>query len=150
MSSHPNPGKIPLLGLKRVCPICAKRFLFCENCWRGHKYCSPKCSRKGRKLNRRATERKYAATEKGRESRRRRQKNFRIRNILGHRVTDRSPRAPHLTIKPQISIGSDEGSRCCRCQKHIDVIFGGEFENPEEAHYFSFVRFRSCTDESSL
>jgi hypothetical protein len=79
-----------VMGLEKICPSCVISFRSCEHCWRGHKYCSPDCSREGRKRNRRITEKRYTTTEKGRESRRCRQKNFRSRNILGLKITDHS------------------------------------------------------------
>lgn len=136
-----------LVGIEKVCPICEMNFRYCEHCWRGHKYCSPGCSQEGRKKNRRASEKRYAATAKGRESRRRRQKNFRIRNILKLGVTDHSSSRIVRTLncaKTNTSVTSDQ---CWHCQKAIRVVVGGRnghsHQVTEEGDYFSFVRFRS-------
>lgn len=132
-----------LLGLERICPVCKKGFRYCESCWRGHKYCSPHCSLTARKHNRRESEKRYASTMKGQESRRRRQKNFRIRRILNLSVTDQSSIADHSKIKEPACIENDASRRCCRCHKAIQVIaIGGASALVWETEYFSFTRFR--------
>lgn len=132
-----------LAGIEKTCPICSVRFHSCENCWRGQKYCSRECSREGRKRNRRLTERRYAATEKGRESRRRRQKNFRIRKILGLRVTDHSPRASPIIIRQHPNHKDQTQKRCRHCQRRIRVVVsGGLFAVSEKDNHFSFARLR--------
>lgn len=139
-----------LLGLQRICPICQKNFSFCEKCWRGHKYCGPLCSREGRKKNRRNAERRYAASPKGRESRRRRQKNFRIRKILQLKVTDRSPRKNQTIIRPTPNTGSQTERCCCRCEKLIHTVVKKGPDAFSSSNYFSFTRFRSQTYDASF
>ena len=135
------------LGIEKVCPVCRVIFRFCEHCWRGHKYCGPSCSLEGRKRNRRITEKKYAATKKGRESRRRRQKNFRNRSILGLKVTDHSPRVTSTIIRHSSNSVNKVSKRCKHCQKLLRAIIpGGHCAVTEENNYFSFIRFRSRAD----
>lgn len=148
LSGHPKIEISVLLGLEQVCQVCAVSFSFCEHCWRGHKYCGPFCSLEGRKRNRRAAEQKYAATTKGQESRRRRQKNFRNRNILGLKVTDHSPRDTFKIIKRILSATSKTSKQCRHCQKHIHAVVPGDhFEISEKNNNFSFTRFRSRNDD---
>jgi hypothetical protein len=148
MSGHPKIEPAVLIGLKKTCPICAVSFCSCEHCWRGHKYCGPTCSREGRKRNRRITEKRYAASKKGSESRRRRQKNFRNRNILGSRVTDHSPREVPRIIRRSSDTQPNKASlQCWHCERPIRVIvLGGHLAVSEKNNYFSFTRFRSRDD----
>lgn len=138
-----NNGWLAALGIEKICPLCGQRFRYCEHCWRGHKYCSPDCSHSGRRKNRRNTEKRYTSTSAGRESRRRRQKNFRSRIILGLKVTDHSPPKKNQSVScpSKSTIGKSE--QCCHCHKPIQIIIGGQFVSSEENNYFSFVRFRS-------
>ena len=136
-----------LLGLELVCPICLITFRYCEHCWRGHKYCSPTCSLEGRRRNRRITEKKYCLTEKGIQSRRNRQKNFRIRQILGSIVTDHSPQNQTTKINRAQKPNQMASKECCSCFKRFQLLTrGGELENTEKNNYFSFIRFRSKHD----
>ncbi len=141
------------MGIEIICPICQRKFQYCQHCWRGHKYCGPNCSLHGRRQNRRASEKKYAATDKGRESRRRRQKNFRNRNILNFRVTDHSPNK----ITPIVSCftkSKKATNQCWDCHKPLQIVAGGRHEISiqfsEERNYFSFTRFRSKHNRLSL
>lgn len=136
---------LALIGLEKICPICAVRFRSCEHCWRGHKYCSPSCSREGRKRNRRITEKRYVATMNGAESRRRRQKNFRNRMILGLKVTGQSPREAPGIIRPSLKSTSKASRQCGHCQKPIRIMLGWHFAIFKEDNYFSFTRFKSGT-----
>ncbi len=134
------------LGLELVCPVCLITFRYCEHCWRGHKYCSPACSHEGRKRNRRITEKKYCSTDKGILSRRKRQKNFRSRKILGLKVTDHSPQSDSSKINSS-QLNKEVSKKCCSCLKSIQLITpGGTTEDSEEKNYFSFVRFLSKND----
>ena len=140
-----------LLGIEKKCPVCQKTFLYCEHCWKGHKYCSFICSREGRKTNRRATEKRYTSTPKGQASRRLRQKNFRNRNILGLRVTDHSPAKSISRVNTHKSFENVAVSQCWQCQQPIQVVVGGDNAiSPEIGDYFSFVRFRSKSKCLSL
>ena len=57
--------------LKKIqCRRCGLIFYLCRSCWRGHAYCSDPCRQAARKENRRAAQRRYRQTEKGREAHR--------------------------------------------------------------------------------
>lgn len=135
-----------LLGVKRICPTCGHVFFYCQHCWRGSKYCSPECSLLGRRKNRRATEKKYASTAKGKESRRRRQKIFRIRRILGLKVTDHSS----LKLNPGIISLSKQSNgpfpKCCCCKRTLILVDGVHFEGQKENKYFSFRCVKTKTN----
>jgi hypothetical protein len=129
----------PRLGLKRICPFCDQMFEICQSCWRGQKYCRQACSHEARKRCRRIAEKKYANTAKGRECRRRRQKNFRSRRILGVQVTDQGSQ----TIPVKIQHKPKAANTCCHCHKHIRLLSGKESDEFFEANnHFSFTRFR--------
>ena len=130
-----------LVGIEKICPTCAKQFRYCENCWRGHRYCSSTCSLEGRKQNRRRTEKKYAATPKGRENRRQRQKNFRIRCILKLKVTDQSPYLQQNIINQTSDSSPRILKNCKQCQRSVLVIKNLQSKN--ENIFFSFVRFKT-------
>ncbi len=134
-----------MLGIERECPVCLKLFHYCQHCWRGHKYCSPACSHEGRKKSRRASDKKYTATAKGRENRRVRQKNYRIRKILGTNVTDHPSTKVHIKLKHTTMLLNKRINRCCRCWQLIKVVKSSRGSNKpltdEMANYFSFSRF---------
>ena len=133
-----------LVGLKKICPTCEMNFHFCASCWRGQRYCSRECSQEGRRRNRRLTEMRYVATEKGRLSRRRRQKNFRIRRILAPRVTDHSPQTAPTVIRRSSNLVGNASKRCFCCKRPIRIIVdGGQFAHSEKSNYFSFTRIKS-------
>lgn len=138
-----------MLGLEKNCPICAVSFCSCEHCWRGHKYCSRVCSTEGRRRNRRMTEKRYASTEKGRESNRRRQENFRIRKILKmkieERVTDHSSEDRTESIERTSNDSHGNTKQCWRCDRPIRKIIGGHCAVLSETQkdYFSFSRYKS-------
>jgi hypothetical protein len=143
-----------LLGIEKTCLTCQKIFRYCEHCWRGHKYCGSICSREGRKKNRRASEKKYAATARGQANRRLRQKNFRNRNILGLRVTDHSSTKNIPRVNDSKSFMNRAVSHCCQCKQPIRVVVGGSHaisdRYSKNGDYFSFARFRSKNDCLSL
>ena len=133
-----------LIGLERICPNCFGTFRSCEHCWRNQKYCSPTCSQEGRRRNRRNTEKRYAATEKGRENRRRRQKTFRNRQILKVKVTDHSPRTNTRIVKTSTKQTNEFSNGCDGCRMSIQIIIHGEDDaRSEENYHFSFIRHRS-------
>lgn len=121
--------------------MCGMRFRYCEHCWRGHKYCSSVCSIEGRKKSRRKAEQKYASSPKGRESRRRRQKNFRIRCILRLTVTDHSPRHQENIIKINSNFKPHAAESCRQCQRAVLAI-NKNLNFTNESNFFSFVRFK--------
>lgn len=136
-----------LLGFELTCPVCSIRFCYCEHCWRGRKYCCPACSLEGRKRNRRISERKYCSTQKGKHCRRKRQKTFRNRQILGLKVTDHSPQEEISKINSSQKLKQKVPKQCWNCQKEFQLIdFGSRIEDSEKNNYFSFVRFRSKND----
>lgn len=106
-------------GFELTCPFCERTFSCCRRCWRNHRYCSRECSLSGRRLNRRLSEKKYAASPKGRESRRLRQKNFRIRKILLVGVTDQSRNTEPVRLCTQKPVFRFQQGRCVLCKGRI-------------------------------
>jgi hypothetical protein len=68
------------------CRWCRGLFGVCERCYRGQRYCSSSCRRKGRRRRARARNRRYQRRKKGRTNNQKRQKEFRRRRKA--RVTD--------------------------------------------------------------
>ena len=61
-----------------LCRLCQSLVVVCSSCDRGHAYCSRACSTEGRARNRRAARRRYAQTQRGRETGRARQRRYRL------------------------------------------------------------------------
>jgi hypothetical protein len=71
---------------KRRCRWCRRRFGVCERCFRGQRYCSPRCRKKGARKRARRRNRRYQRKKEGRANNRKRQREFRRRRRA--RVTD--------------------------------------------------------------
>ena len=144
MDGHPKSQLIVLYGVDQTCPLCFVVFPACEHCWRGNKYCGSSCSGEARRGNRRASEKKYAATDKGQASRRLRQKNFRARSILELKVTDHSTGQSISTIIKDPKPQRQSSRQCWRCRKNIRCVAyrrdGAQFGKNK---YFSFTRFKA-------
>jgi hypothetical protein len=56
------------------CVVCGQMFSICRSCWRGQKCCSKDCSAINYRNNRRSVQRRYAASKKGLENGRVRQR----------------------------------------------------------------------------
>ena len=90
-----NSGSVmvPLVALK--CRWCGIAFSMCRRCFRGQAYCCRPCGRNARSRAHRETQRKYRATERGREAHRqaeRRRRMGRTKKIVAdHTSTPASP-----------------------------------------------------------
>lgn len=56
------------------CSICGCIFSICHSCWRGQKFCSDDCKLINKRQKKRISQRKYAATKRGLENGRVRQR----------------------------------------------------------------------------
>ena len=56
------------------CSICGNMFSICHSCWRGQKFCSSECRSTNNRQKKRIAQRKYAATKRGLENGRVRQR----------------------------------------------------------------------------
>jgi hypothetical protein len=56
------------------CIVCDQMFSICRSCWRGQKCCSKDCSAINYRSKRKAIQKRYAASKKGLESGRGRQR----------------------------------------------------------------------------
>lgn len=56
------------------CAICGNMFSVCHSCWRGQKFCSSECRLINTRQKKRIAQRKYAATKRGLENGRARQR----------------------------------------------------------------------------
>jgi len=66
-------------GVPLVCGRCQVGFSVCRRCWCGQRYCSDECSKAAKDHSHRISQAKYATTEKGKASHRRRQRRYRLR-----------------------------------------------------------------------
>src|ERR1017187_2166237 len=75
------PGQVMTVLRMRTCgsPECRAVFAVCANCDRGQRYCSPSCRETVRRGQRRAADRRYQQSERGRQFHRRRQCRYRER-----------------------------------------------------------------------
>src|ERR1017187_10303996 len=75
------PGQVMTILRMRTCgsPECRAVFAVCANCDRGQRYCSPSCRETVRRGQRRAADRRYQQSERGRQFHRRRQCRYRER-----------------------------------------------------------------------
>lgn len=136
-----------MIGIEITCTNCSVHFFCCRRCWRGNKYCSLHCRTEARRLKHREYERKYAATYAGQESRRKRQKTFRLKNKNNLNVTDHSMKDTLVHAIYAKKINSEARSICFECNCHIkDLIlrsnsYGFQFKpSQKENSYFSFTR----------
>jgi hypothetical protein len=67
------------VGRKVHCAVCNCCFWICQSCWRGQKYCSVSCSKQGRLIQRRASQKNYARSPEVRQDRKEYQQNYRIK-----------------------------------------------------------------------
>jgi hypothetical protein len=83
-----------------ACRLCGKRVLICKRCDRGHRYCSPVCSRAARLASIRQARRRYQRTDAGRRGNARRQRElYRRRHLLRKNLT-------HQGSAPALSSGT--------------------------------------------
>lgn len=66
---------------------CRRRFWLCRSCDRGQRYCSTRCRRRGREESLRAARRRYAGSDRGRETNRLRQQRHRRNAEQSREVT---------------------------------------------------------------
>ena len=71
-------SRLCVTGRLFVCKRCCSQVVICRACDRGHQYCSRFCSEQARCENQRAARCRYAETQRGRETARKRQRCFRL------------------------------------------------------------------------
>lgn len=64
----------PIDAVTVQCAICGSMFSICHSCWRGQKFCSSECRQINTRQKKRIAQRKYAATNRGLENGRVRQR----------------------------------------------------------------------------
>ncbi len=92
--SCPREGPEPVLRIK-ICgsPECRATFTICISCDRGQRYCSSACRDVMRRRQRRAADKRYQASEEGRQTHRCRQQRYRKRHATNS-VTDQGCKPP--------------------------------------------------------
>lgn len=97
---------------RRICqsPECRASFTVCVSCDRGQRYCSPACRETARRVQRRAADRRYQQSERGRRRHRERQRRYRDRQTPA-RVTDQGGRMITISVPPRRSVVG----RCTIC-----------------------------------
>ena len=100
-----------LAGFARVCPRCDKTFFICTSCDRGRWYCSQTCSKGARSASLIQARKKYLRSEKGRNSNRRSQVNYRKKHKNKNTVRHQSSQTCMLLVTPQSSVASEPQRR---------------------------------------
>lgn len=79
------------------CPICGNLFSICHSCWRGQKFCSFECRTVNKRQKKRIAQRKYAATKRGQENGRVRQRRryYKLKDNLVFPEDKSSKNLPH-------------------------------------------------------
>ena len=123
-------------GYRFRCLWCSEGYSVCSSCYCGQRYCSKACSGLARLKTCRDAQRRYVATQEGRENRRKLQKQYRIRksrNLIKKRVTDQSSNLNGAEV------GKQDGNTkliCFRCRKRIFSFvkrFGGSNASPRDS-----------------
>lgn len=107
------------IGFRLRCQWCNEAFVVCTGCYCGQRYCSSLCSSLARLKSCREAQRRYAATDEGRENRRKLQKQYRIRkarNLIKKSVADKSSNLIELVITRE---SASTESLCIRCGELI-------------------------------
>lgn len=86
-------------------PACGQVFFLCLRCDRGHRYCSPACSREARRTTLRAAGHRYQASFDGRVTHAARQARYRerLRANVTHHGPGEAPRAAMVRASPATS-----------------------------------------------
>ncbi len=87
-------------GVSRFCGRCGVPFQICRRCWREQRYCGQLCSQLARRQSLRLSQKKYAATLKGKKSHSARQKTYRRNCRSKNTETDQSTKKKKETLKP--------------------------------------------------
>jgi len=121
-------------GVVLSCALCGTEFVLCRRCWNGNRYCSKRCSSDARKLSRRQAQCKYALTEKGRTSQKRRQRRYRLKKSKKNE-TDQTTKEEQIPIKVPPGDGV-----CWCCGNSIGVLVTISHGMEPSPFYFSFRR----------
>ena len=105
-------------GFSISCKLCHKTFYICKSCYRGHKYCSYRCRRKGYLIKQKVAQAKYQKTFKGRFKHALRQKKYRLK-VLHQKVTHKT----YSESKIEVNTVSTKTDQCMICKKYIFRTF---------------------------
>ncbi len=92
------------IGFRLKCPCCQIFFFICAACYRGHRYCSPACSKLARSESKRASNRRYAKSELALKRQRLRQNRYRKKMLTLNKVTEQTSAITPLPLKIIIPI----------------------------------------------
>ena len=92
---------------------CAAMFTICASCYRGQRYCSPKCRASVRRQQRKQANRRYQESENGRTAHRACQQRYRERTTQ-ELVTDQGIQ----TITTPVSSTTSTRSKCAICGRY--------------------------------
>jgi hypothetical protein len=98
---------------------CGAVFYICLPCYRGQRYCSERCRVKARRLQRLEANRRYQASEHGRERHRERQRAYRRRRVTDQGSSDAPPAMTMgtsvLTAAPAREVNGGSTMFVCSC-----------------------------------
>jgi hypothetical protein len=118
-------------GLRLKCLNCKHFFVICHKCYRGHRYCSKRCSRQARRESLRRADERYRATPSGRRMRQLSQDRYRKRqkNKKSPRdnVNDQAsrPRSQRLRDHRADLAKPPSRDRCCVCRQRLTRFWIG-------------------------
>ena len=125
------------IGLRLRCSVCGQEFFICRSCFRGHRYCSNACRKRGYESVRKKARLKYSKTWEARSDHRDRQRLHRVRlknrkTTTPFSVTDQSSVNETTEVLQKQSADVDlqfflEGqvpNRCRFCGIEVTVVYG--------------------------
>ena len=124
-----------LIGFELTCQVCINIFYICKRHYRGHRYCSELCRKKGYKTNRQKAGRKYEQTQKGKRSNAKRQATYRDRQnstslfpaflkVKTNKVTDQCSLFNKGGLNPVLRrVSRSIGKKICSiCSEEIEAV----------------------------
>ena len=104
------------------CLLCYQKVVICSHCDRGHEYCSKACSTQARKINMKASSRRYQDTFIGKLAHALRQSDYRARlKKVTHQGFYKSPLNDSLASSSEAPVSpaviEDEGIICHFCTR---------------------------------
>ncbi len=132
-------GRLLQVLLERSCGACARVFVICSSCYRGHRYCGEPCGSEARKASVKAARKRHRTSPEGLADKRDREKVYRSKRRASHpSVVDQgsppvddgdtlalasggagtSPAADAVEVRDEVSSTARRTSsigRCCVC-----------------------------------
>ena len=127
------------------CLLCYQKVLICSHCDRGHEYCSKVCSSEARKINMKASSRRYQETFKGKLAHALRQADYKARL---KKVTHQGSEVPVSNVLLDLIENKSEEENneqaietpcCCFCGKEVSNFYRSSFIRHKDRKSHSFT-----------